>query len=85
MAAKASAAVGGAITVPDSAETDELEAAFALTADEADAVQEVEEQALSASAPTADYGSITVQESMLAFSCEVLSWIVMIQLSQLTL
>ena len=53
MAAKASAAVGGAITVPDSAETDELEAAFALTADEADAVPEVEEQALSASAPTA--------------------------------
>lgn len=54
MAAKASAAVGGAITVPDSAETDELEAAFALTADEAEvAVPEVEEQALSASAPTA--------------------------------
>jgi hypothetical protein len=41
------------MTVPDSAETDELEAAFALTADEADAVPEVEEQALSASAPTA--------------------------------
>ena len=54
MAAKASAAVGGAITVPDSAETDELEAAFALTADEAEvAVPEVDEQALSASAPTA--------------------------------
>ena len=54
MAAKASAAVGGAITVPDSAETDELEAAFALTADEdEEAVPEVDEQALSASIPTA--------------------------------
>ena len=54
MAAKASAALGGAMTVPDSAETDELEAAFALATDEADvAVPEVEEQALSASAPTA--------------------------------
>ena len=53
MAAKASAAVGGAMTVPDSADTEELEAAFALTLDEADAVPEVDEQALSASAPTA--------------------------------
>ena len=42
------------MTVPDSAETDELEEAFALATDEADvAVPEVEEQALSASAPTA--------------------------------
>ena len=54
MAAKASAALGGAMTVPDSAETEELEAAFALTLDEAEeAVPEVDEQALSASAPTA--------------------------------
>ena len=42
------------MTVPDSAETDELEAAFALATDEAEeAVPEVDEQALSASAPTA--------------------------------
>ena len=62
------------MTVPESADTEELEAAFAVTADEAEvAVPEVDEQALSASAPTA------------AFSCEVLSWIVMIQLSQPTL
>ena len=69
------------MTVPDSADTEELEAAFAVTADEAEeAVPEVDEQALSAR-----LRRITVQESMLAFSCEVLSWIVMIQLSQPTL
>jgi len=42
------------MTVPDSADTEELEAAFAQRAGEdGEAVPEVDEQALSASAPTA--------------------------------